>query len=356
MSTQLSDFINPGLPVELGAIEKSLGQLWEQTDDTKTRASLINLVIYTEDFQSAEANTQLIAQLAGEHACRAILVVANPSAKETSAKSWISAHCQKSGKNQRQICSEQITFQLDGNIDEALPNIVFSHLDSDLPLYFWWQGNFRKSLNTKFWSWVDRLLFDSRDWENFSEQIDLARSFAKPADSLVPNRHTILCDLNWARLLQTRFAIAKFFDNGFALSQLNKLKNFRIEYGTGCRSTAIFLLGWFAKQLGWQLTDLLQKPYFITKNKKDLSFELAEVEGRGIQKLSFLSEEATFTFVYDEKSHSFHVHVEGKTCPSIEQILPVGRNNTLDILLHELNRGGNHPLYTETLETIEPLF
>ncbi|MFV0416100.1 MAG: glucose-6-phosphate dehydrogenase assembly protein OpcA [Chthoniobacterales bacterium] len=355
MSAQLSDYINPGLPVQLDAIEKSLGQLWEQTDDTKTRASLINLVIYTEDFNSAEENTRLIAQLAEEHACRAILVVANPSASTSSANAWISAHCRKIGKNQRQICSEQITFQLDGDISEALPNIVFSHLDTDLPLYFWWQGNFHQTLSIKFWSWVDRLIFDSRDWKKFSEQIKLARHFCQTSPTSNSHR-TILCDLNWARLLPTRFALATFFDNSFALSQLSKLKNLRIHHGPGCRSTAILLLGWLAKQLNWQLTDLLQKPYFITTDKKELSFEFIEVAEKGIRNISFQSDEAQFAFTYDPEGHSFHVTAEGTTCSSFEQILPLGRNNTLDILLNELNRGGNHPLYIETLETIEPLF
>ena len=41
--------IEPGMPVEIGRIDKELGKLWEETGDTKTRASLINLAIYTEN-------------------------------------------------------------------------------------------------------------------------------------------------------------------------------------------------------------------------------------------------------------------------------------------------------------------
>jgi hypothetical protein len=33
-----------GLPVEIGRIDKELGKLWDSSDDTKTRASLINFV------------------------------------------------------------------------------------------------------------------------------------------------------------------------------------------------------------------------------------------------------------------------------------------------------------------------
>ncbi len=35
--------IEAGLPVEIGRIDQELGKLWEESGDTKTRASLINL-------------------------------------------------------------------------------------------------------------------------------------------------------------------------------------------------------------------------------------------------------------------------------------------------------------------------
>ena len=47
--------VEPGLPVEIGRIDKELGKLWEETGDTKTRASLINLAIYTESSEAVSA-------------------------------------------------------------------------------------------------------------------------------------------------------------------------------------------------------------------------------------------------------------------------------------------------------------
>ncbi|MGB7839012.1 MAG: glucose-6-phosphate dehydrogenase assembly protein OpcA, partial [Terrimicrobiaceae bacterium] len=114
--------IEPGLPVEIGRIDKELGKLWEETGDTKTRASLINLAIYTESAESVAGNTNLISQIASQHACRALLIFANPGAPREGARAWISAHCHLAGKGERQICSEQITFQLDGEMVAALPN------------------------------------------------------------------------------------------------------------------------------------------------------------------------------------------------------------------------------------------
>ncbi len=72
-----------GMPVEIGRIDKELGKLWESTDDSKTRASLINLAIYTENEAAASQNTDLISKIATEHACRALLILANPESTES---------------------------------------------------------------------------------------------------------------------------------------------------------------------------------------------------------------------------------------------------------------------------------
>ena len=60
MSATAEAPIEPGLPVEIGRIDKELGKLWETVGDTKTRASLINLAIYTENAKAVAENTSLI--------------------------------------------------------------------------------------------------------------------------------------------------------------------------------------------------------------------------------------------------------------------------------------------------------
>ena len=165
VSSTAQELIEPGLPVEIGKIARELGKLWEETGDTKTRASLINLAIYTESAKSVSQNTDLISQIASPACLPSAPDFRQSLGTQEQAKAWISAHCHLAGKGERQICSEQITFQLDGDMVSALPNIVFSHLDSDLPLYFWWQGEFREPLDKKLWGWVDRLIYDSARWE-----------------------------------------------------------------------------------------------------------------------------------------------------------------------------------------------
>ncbi len=66
-----------GQPVEIGKIHKELKKLWQEGEGAMTRASLINLAIYSEKPGSLERNTQLIVRITENHACRALVIGAN---------------------------------------------------------------------------------------------------------------------------------------------------------------------------------------------------------------------------------------------------------------------------------------
>src|SRR5436309_10609665 len=103
-----------GLPVEIGKIDKELKKLWEQGEGAMTRASLMNLAVYSEEPGSLESNTQLISRITENHACRAIVIRADCASKENRVEAWVSAHCHISRAGGKQICSEQLSFRLEG--------------------------------------------------------------------------------------------------------------------------------------------------------------------------------------------------------------------------------------------------
>src|SRR6267143_5204613 len=103
-----------GQPVEIGQIHKELKKLWQERENAMTRASLINLALYSEKPGSLERNTQLIARITEDHACRALVIGANPKSKENRVEAWISAHCHLGHAGSKQICSEQLSFFLEG--------------------------------------------------------------------------------------------------------------------------------------------------------------------------------------------------------------------------------------------------
>jgi glucose-6-phosphate dehydrogenase assembly protein OpcA len=345
MTTDSIPHFSPGLPVEIGRIEKELGKLWEESGDGKTRASLINLAIYTESAEAVAKNTDLIAQIASEHACRAILIHANRTAPERGAKAWINAHCHAAGK--REICSEQITFQLDGDSPSALTNVVFAHLDSDLPLCLWWQAPFPEHVDSRLWSWIDRLIFDSNMWANPAGQFARVRKIA--------NARTVLCDLNWTRLLSLRQGLAQFFDNACALPCLREIDRVEITHAPGSRISALLLLGWLASQLDWKLDSVLGRHSFRAPDQREIAFELIEEPGALISECRLTAGPAKFCLERDKGQEFFHASMEGGPFEAKSQLLPAHRGRITDTLLVELGRGGKHPLYAKALDLVEPL-
>lgn len=336
-----------GIPVEIGRIDKELGKLWESSDDTKTRASLINFVIHTGDPGSLVTDTEIISTIAAKHACRAILIFSNPNAPTPAAQAWINAHCHQTGKGNRQLCSEQITFRLDGESARALPNIVFSHLDSDLPLCLWWQGNLPEPLDETLWSWVDRLIYDSAEWSNPAHQFSIVRHL-----SARDRKGTVLCDLNWTRLQPWRYAMASLFDHAAAFPKLAMADSIGIDMGTG-RTAALLLLGWFACQLDW--TPGPAHDEFLSPTGRRVAFTIRENGDHGRSAVKIRCDGAEFELALGAESDFFEATIQITECAKSRQLFPAPRQSMTDTLLTELSRAGRHPLYTKSLEKVLPL-
>jgi len=352
MSATAEAPIEPGLSVEIGRIDKELGKLWEAVGDTKTRASLINLAIYTENAKSVAENTSLISEIATQHACRALLIFANPDAKEPSAKAWINAHCHLAGKGEHQICSEQITFELDGDMVSALPNIVFSHLDSDLPLHLWWQGEFHDPMDPQLWSWVDRLIYDSQQWRDFDAQMRLVQvAHAEASDRMV------LCDLNWTRLVHLRLGLAQFFDPPAMQEQLANMRRVEIAFAPHYRSTALLLVGWLAAQLGWILVEAADESTigFYDCAGETIRISLEEKAGAPVNRCSLFCEEAEFRVVALADGDLLELTMQAHAHARMHQLIPAGQNEPVALMSEELMRGGPHRVYLRALKAVREL-
>src|SRR5438128_300490 len=79
-----------GAPVEIGKIEQELKKLWHEREGAMTRASLMNLAVYSEKQGSLQNNTQLMARITENHACRAIIIEADCEAADDHVSAWIS--------------------------------------------------------------------------------------------------------------------------------------------------------------------------------------------------------------------------------------------------------------------------
>src|SRR5438874_2672158 len=341
-----------GEPVELNAIGRALKKLWPEDESALARASLINLAVYSEKPDALEKNTQLIARITESHACRALVIGANRASKEDRVEAWINAHCHVGRTGGKQICSEQISFLLEGPCVKLLPSIVFSHLDSDLPFYLWWQSEFREPMDRQFWAWVDRVIYDSQTWKDFRAQMRLVESAQKEAKQRI-----VLCDLNWTRLDRVRFALAQFFDHPASHHRFAKIKKARIDFAPGFRSTAVLFAGWLAAQLNWRIEKrngggVLQ---FINLNGHKIDIELRERPGEPIDEIVLNSREVEFVVSRAKCGDLLEVSRGEPGEKRLPQLMPAGSNDPVSLMSEELMRGGPHHVYLHAVNCVRDL-
>ena len=342
-----------GIPVEIGEIQRELKKLWGSEESAMTRASLINLAVYSEAPDSLGTNTGIISRLTEDHACRAIVIAADPTASENQVQAWISAHCHISRAGSKQVCSEQLSFSLRGKQCGLLPNIVFAQLDSDLPLYLWWQEEFRAPLDPQLWAWVDRVIYDSQTWRNFEEQMQLVETAQREA-----RQRIVLCDLNWVRLLHLRIALAQFFDHPATHHHLKTIKTVEIEYAPNHRSTALLLVGWLAGQLEWE-RDGKGISLGFRRNGEDggdaIAVRLHEKEGEPISNCKITTGSAEFRIEHKPGADLLDVFFGRTEGRKMRQFLPAGKNDVVELLEEELMRGGPHRVYLRAVAKVRDL-
>src|SRR5947209_976397 len=302
-----------------------------------TRASLINLAVYSEEPDSLNRNTQLLARITENHACRAIVIGANPQAKNDRMEAWISAHCHISRAGTKRVCSEQISFLLEGATVKFLPSIVFSQLDSDLPLYLWWQSEFAEPMDAQLWSWIDRLIYDSQSWHDFNAQMRLVETAQREAKQRI-----VLCDLNWTRLVRFRLAFAQFFDHPGSHHHFREIKNGSIIFGNGFRSTAILFVGWLGAQLGWEIRNGKKSNEVELENstRNRVKIDLQENGDAPIGSFVAHSSAVKFEIALARCGDLLEVSRSKSDQSPARQLLPAGENDSVKLMSEELMRGG----------------
>ena len=329
-----------GIEVPVSQIDRELRKLWEQ-DDARTNASLMNLVVYTEKPGGLIENSRIINDLTRENACRAILVEIARD-EEPSLRAWITAHCHLS-HGQKSVCCEQISFRLTGRVTGRFRNTVFSHLNSDLPLIFWWQGELSEVFTERLASVMDRLIVDSSTWA------DAKAGFARIHDAVEGNTTLVVQDLAWTRCWQFRVGIAGLFDDTVAQTILGEIEKVRISHSPGNHNTALQVLAWLAVQAGWKWTGGRS---FETKSGQQVEAEINCSEDSAALGLVELSSEKTVVRVSREKDsgHLLREIVSGDY--HVSSLSPADPESSADLVAQQLSRGGKNSLFLK----IVPLF
>ncbi len=259
-----------GKEVPVKQIDSELREIFA-SDTGIARASLMNLAVYSESVDRVERNTKIIQELTREHACRALLIVSQPDG-ERAVHSWVQAHCNIGSGGEKAVCSEQVSFLLCGSSSDLVRNIVFAHLDADLPLMFWWQGELSEVFEDRLYSRIDRLIVDSRQWADPASQF---QRLAMAAQS--DGADYVVHDLAFTQSNQLREAVALCFDDPAALEALEGLSKAEICYSSGHRMTAVWLVAWLANRLRLNLKSGQSGGDEYTFEKSDEQNELFQI-------------------------------------------------------------------------------
>jgi glucose-6-phosphate dehydrogenase assembly protein OpcA len=333
------DYAELGKEVPVSQIDHELRALWEQ-DDARTNASLMNLVVYTERKGGLLENSRIIHDLTRENACRAILVeIARDEA--ASLRAWITAHCQLS-HGQKSVCCEQIAFRLTGRVTGRFRNTVFSHLNSDLPLVFWWQGELSEVFTERLASVIDRLIVDSSTWA------DAKAGFARVSEATEGNTAVVVQDLAWTRCWQYRVGIAGLFDDTVAQTMLGEVTKIRIKHSPEDRNTGLQLVAWLAVQAGWKVAG---EGAFETKEGHRIAVEIESSADSAPLGLVELSSAKTTVRVSRDKGSAHLLREIESSDYKVSSLSPADPEAAESLVAQQLSRGGKNSLFLKILPT-----
>jgi glucose-6-phosphate dehydrogenase assembly protein OpcA len=330
-----------GIEIPVSEIDRELRKLWEQ-DEARTNASLMNLVVYSEKNGALIENSEIIRELTREHACRALLVGIDRNDPQPGLRAWITAHCHLADGH-KSVCCEQIAFHLTGKVTGRFRNTVFSHLNSDLPLIFWWQGELSEILTERLVAVIDRLIIDSSSWA------DPAASFRMIQEASQGNSDLVIQDHAWTRSWQFRVGIASLFDDPAAQEALPNISSVEIIHHPDHRNSALQVLSWLAVQAGWK--DAEKDGSFALKTSSGALISVSLQEDASAPPLGSVTIRAGETTVQvDQKPGSSHVErkVESGSYRAIS-LSPIDPVSPADLVAVQLARGGKNSLYQKIL-------
>jgi glucose-6-phosphate dehydrogenase assembly protein OpcA len=336
-----------GEEVALKHVDKAVRALWADETAGKTRASLMNFGIYGEDAAALERNTQLLGNITREHSCRALLIHNNPSESTPSARAWVTAHCQLyDGK--RSVCCEQLSFVLEGGQADEIRNLLFSHVESDLPLVLWWQGELSGRLDERLYSVLDGLIVDSSQWKKPVESFQRLLSARESRTA----RFT-LGDLSWMRSHVMRLTLASAFQNGVLRATLPQMNSLRVVHAPGNATGALLLAAWIGTQLKARLKLNGKRLFFVRQDAAELEVTLAEgvADGCPLQCMELKGPESSVSI--QRKTGCGFVQARSERHGTVdESVQPAPKDDDAELIVDQLSRFGGSTRYFETL----PLF
>jgi glucose-6-phosphate dehydrogenase assembly protein OpcA len=213
----MADVINalPGIEMPVGEVVKQLATMWEGGpggSPSEFHASQMNLVLHLGlDVNAEEARERFDAAIhfSQRYPSRIIILCPNESDDEVFMKSKLFTQCYIGDSHREMCCCEALLLSYKPNDLDSLSNQVSVWLESDLPVYHWFNRLPSNNIETYFDNLLQgarRIVFDS----------SIEDEDVKTLEWPEPDR---VRDLAMARLLPVRQAIGQFM-SGFKAEEL----------------------------------------------------------------------------------------------------------------------------------------
>jgi glucose-6-phosphate dehydrogenase assembly protein OpcA len=240
--------------IEMIDIASELKLLWEtQSSAKRMKASLFNLIIYTQKVHRSDYFEAIIQSVVDQFPCRIFFVEGDNVSDTDLLKTQITAKTMAS--TGETVYCDMISIKASGPSLDKVPFLLLPHILPDLPVYLLWGQDPRDECRilSKLQGFADRLIFDAESTDN------LQRFAVSVLDTIESNKHTVI-DLNWIRLNSWRQVLSQVLHKRRTLELCQTLE---ISYNscpsqaiTHCDFQALYLQGWLASQLNWEMRSL----------------------------------------------------------------------------------------------------
>jgi len=241
---------------ELARLRRAAVAHARERGQTLARASVLNLVVYSEREVHARRAARTVADLALRHPSRAIVLLGDRDRDGIVASVQLHCHVPQSDGAQP-VLYEQILARVRGDFDERVASVVIPLLVPDLPVFLWWTGTPPSDAQhlDDLVTLADRFIIDSADFARADQTL--------PEVARLARHRVAITDLNWARLTHWRELVAQFFDVPAWRPFLDRITGIRAGFAVDMDgrdihpSQALLLLGWLSSRLGWRPVDAL---------------------------------------------------------------------------------------------------
>lgn len=321
----------PREQVDVARIEQELEELWreaESSGESVTRATAFNLVYFCARAHEADGQF-IIPELALAHPTRSILVTLDEAAPPA-ARAWVTANCRRLEGENKQICSEAISLEIDGDATLRASSLIHSLTLGSLSTAVIWHHSLPLAHP------LLALLADSVE-----RVITCSVHENAPASSLKPwiefyqqsAETCVVSDLLWAELSGWRGAVAELFDE---CPDVGPLREVRI-HSTGDKTTAGALLvgAWIAGSLKWKMEGIAlrgRRPVVECSNDHSIMFiPEGGASGEGVE---FLFDNSNAAAVMRD-GDNFSLTFQGRT-----RLARAKDQDIKTLLTHELHAWG----------------